>query len=132
MAAALGMLQACNTQTAGVGSTKFIETANMDSSVKPGDNFFLFINGKWLKTATIPSTETSIGAGRELFDRTKEHLKGILDSVSQAQNTKGSIGQQVGDFYASGLDSATIEKLGYDVSGRKEEQGEGYHAGQSL
>jgi putative endopeptidase len=114
IAAAIALLQACNTQTGNVSQQRFIKTENMDSSVKPGDNFFQFVNGKWLKTATIPSTETSVGAGRELFDRTKEHIKSILDSVSKADNAKGSIGQQVGDFYASGLDSATIEKLGYD------------------
>ncbi len=113
-AVALVMLQACNTQTGNTNGQKFIETANMDSTVKPGDNFFQFVNGKWLKTATISATETSAGAGRELFNRTKEHLKSILDSVSKTQNTKGSIEQLVGDFYASGLDSATIEKLGYE------------------
>lgn len=104
-----------NTQTSPEEQTgKFIETSYMDSSVKPGDNFFLFVNGNWLKTAVIGPTETSAGAGLELFNRTKQHLKGILDSVAKISSAKGSIEQQVGDFYASGLDSATIEKRGYD------------------
>ncbi len=100
----------------GVKSTdkKFIETSYMDSSVKPGDNFFLFINGRWLKTAVIPSTETGIGSFLDVYNTTKEHLKLILDSVSNVPQSKGSIEQKVGDFYASGMDSGTIEKRGYD------------------
>ena len=102
----------CNQANTNQGE-KFIKTEYMDSTVKPGDNFFLFINGKWIKTAVIGPTETSTGAGLELFNRTKEHLREILDSVSKITGTKGSIEQQVGDFYASGLDSATIDARGY-------------------
>src|SRR4051812_24553027 len=97
-----------------LGTQKFIETAYMDSSVKPGDNFFLFVNGRWLKTAVVPPTETGIGAFLDLYNRTKANLKLILDSVSSNEQPKGSLEQKVGDFYASGMDSATIEKRGYD------------------
>src|SRR5215217_7340472 len=81
---------------------KFIETSYMDPTVKPGDNFFLYVNGGWLKTAVIPPTETSLGSFLDLYNRTKEHLKLILDSVSSVPQPKGSIEQKVGDFYASG------------------------------
>lgn len=93
---------------------KFIETAYMDTSVKPGDNFFLYVNGGWLKTAVIPPTETSLGSFLDLYNRTKNNLKSILDSVSTVPQPKGSIEQKVGDYYASGMDSVTIEKRGYD------------------
>ncbi|MFP5039766.1 M13 family metallopeptidase [Parasediminibacterium sp. JCM 36343] len=92
---------------------KFIETANMDKSVKPGDNFYTYVNGKWEKNAVIPPTESSIGSFLDLYNRTKEKLKGILLDVSKGGQVPGSIEQKVGDFYASGMDSATIEKLGY-------------------
>jgi len=92
----------------------YIKKQYMDPTVKPGDNFFEYVNGGWLKTAVIGATETSAGAGLDMFNGTKERLKGILDSVSKNPGAKGSIGQQVGDFYASGMDSATIEKRGYD------------------
>ncbi|HEX8357680.1 MAG TPA: M13 family metallopeptidase [Segetibacter sp.] len=93
---------------------KFIETAYFDSTIKPGDNFFEFVNGRWIKTAVIPPTETSLGAALDLYNRTKEHLKLILDSVSSTSQAKGSIEQKVGDFYASGMDSTTIEQRGYE------------------
>ncbi len=108
-------MYSCNEQgTAESSAQKFIETANMDSSVRPGDNFYSFVNGKWIKENEIPSTETNIGAFLDLYNRTKENLKLILAEVSKGGQKQGSIEQQVGDFYASGMDSATIEKLGYD------------------
>lgn len=93
---------------------KFIDTSAFDSSVKPGDNFYQFVNGKWLKTAVIPSTESSVGSFLDVYNRTKEHIKGILEEVSKGSNPDGSIEQKVGDFYASGMDSVTIEKRGYE------------------
>ncbi len=95
-------------------SRKFIETANFDSTVKPSDNFFLYVNGKWIKNTEIPATESGIGSFLDLYNRTKEHLKSILEDVSKGGQVDGSIEQKVGDFYASGLDSAAIEKLGYE------------------
>lgn len=87
--------------------------ANIDSAVKPGDNFFLYANGKWVDTAQIPPTESRIGAGLEMYNTTKLHIKEILDSLSKATNPAGSPEQKAGDFYASGMDSAAIEKAGY-------------------
>lgn len=94
--------------------TKFIQTKYMDSSVKPGDNFFLFVNGKWIKEAVIPPTESGIGSFIDLRNGTKGNLRSILDSVSKIKQPKGSLEQKVGDFYAAGMDSVAIEKRGYD------------------
>src|SRR5690349_21627780 len=110
----LSYLFACNTPASPVKTKEFINKSNIDSSIKPGDNFFLFVNGKWLKSAVIPPSESSVGAGLELFDRTKANLHHILDSLSKEKFSAGSIEQKTGDFYASGMDSASIEKSGYD------------------
>ncbi len=93
---------------------KFIETAYFDSTVKPGDNFFMFVNGGWLKTAEIPSTESGIGAFLDLRNKTREALKGLLEDAAKSNAAKGSLEQKVGDFYTSGMDSAAIESRGYD------------------
>ncbi len=85
----------------------------MDSSVRPQDNFFLFVNGGYLKRHEIPPTESSIGGFTDLYNLNKTRIHGILDSVSNINAEKGSIEQKVGDLYASGMDSATIEKLGF-------------------
>ena len=105
----------CNNNDAGSKSEKkSLALANIDSSVKPGDNFFLYANGKWLKTAEIPPTESRIGSGLEMYNRTKERVKGILEEASKGNNPEGNIEQKVGDLYASGMDSAAVEKRGYD------------------
>ncbi len=93
---------------------KFIETGYMDSAVKPGDNFFRFINGKWLDTVHIAETESSIGAADDLYYGTRDRLHELLDSISKTEQKQGSIEQKVADFYASGMDSAAIEKRSYD------------------
>lgn len=105
-------ITACHTKSA--ITQKFIETANMDSAVKPGDNFYAFVNGKWLKSAEIPETETEIGSFLDVYNRTKDHLKIILEDAAKSGAAEGTIEQKVGDFYASGMDSVTIEKQGYD------------------
>lgn len=87
---------------------------NIDSSVKPGDNFFLYANGKWYDTATIPPTESRAGSRLEMDYEAKAHIKSILEEAASAANKGGSMEQQVGDLFASGMDSAAIEKLGYE------------------
>lgn len=94
--------------------SKFVQTEYMDPSVKPGDNFYLFVNGKWIKEAEIPPTESEIGSFVDLRNGTRGNLRILLDSISKVEQRKGSIEQKVGDFYASGMDSVTIEKRGYD------------------
>src|SRR5208283_3974235 len=101
----------CNNNVALNEDKKSLSLANIDPSIKPGDNFFLYANGNWLKSAEIPPTESSVGANREMYDRTIGHLKAILEECSKANNLPESIEQKVGDFYASGMDSVAIEKL---------------------
>src|SRR6478752_3244041 len=114
------LLCACNSSsnnaTTGTDTarTKFIETSNMDSSVKPGDNFYLFVNGKWIQHAQIPGTQTSAGAFTDLYNRTRDNLRTLLEDAAKNNATQASTEQLVGDFYASGMDSATVEKRGYD------------------
>ncbi|MFC6858976.1 M13 family metallopeptidase [Zunongwangia atlantica] len=93
---------------------KFTEITGISQDLKPGDNFFRYVNAKWYDTITIP--ETQAGAGAYMFMNYPQRLRlqGILDSVSQSENVEGSIAQKVGDFYASGMDTATINKRGFE------------------
>jgi len=112
MGAALISLGACNSEKPS-STQKFIDVASLDSSVAPGDNFFKYVNGKWLATAVIPPTQTSTGAFDELYNKTKANIKKLLEEAANARADKGTIEQKVGDFYASGMDSVSIEGLGY-------------------
>jgi putative endopeptidase len=93
--------------------TVFFDKTGMDTTVKPGDNFFLYANGKWIKDTKIPGDENSWGLGNILYNDNQKHLHSILDDVSVDDNPAGSKEQKVADLYKSGMDTATIEKLGY-------------------
>ena len=93
---------------------KFIDPANMDPTVKPGDDFFEYANGGWLKHNTIPDKETSWGSFLMLRDDNKKKLLGIVQEASKTTYPKGSLKQRVGDLYASAMDTTSIEKRGYE------------------
>lgn len=102
------------TKQEATSSSRGLSVQNIDSAIKPGDNFYLYANGKWYDTATILPTESRAGARLEMDNIARTHIKGILEDAAGANNTAGSIEQKVGDLYASGMDTNTIEKLGYD------------------
>lgn len=90
------------------------EIQGIDSSLKPGDNFFMYVNHIWYDTAQIPPSQAGVGTYMFMNYPQRLRLQGILDSVSKANNAAGSIEQKLGDFYASGMDTTTINQLGYD------------------
>jgi putative endopeptidase len=106
------LLAACSKPEAPKRS--FVDVAGIDKSIKPGDNFFRYVNGQWYDTAKIDADQVGVGSYMFLNIPQKKLLQNILDSVSQGQNTMGSIEQKVGDFYASGVDTTTINQRGID------------------
>lgn len=95
---------------------KFIDPANMDTTVRPGDDFFKYANGGWLKSAVIPGDKTRWGSFDELADRTNKAVRELLDGVSAKNNAqKGTKEYNVANFYKSGMDSANINKIGINA-----------------
>ena len=101
---------------------KFIDPANMDLSVKPGDNFYLFANGAWIKNTPIPASKTRWGSFDALAEESSQALKDLLEDAgknpkARADNKEksefGDLMKRVGDYYISAMDSTAIEKLGY-------------------
>ncbi len=92
----------------------FVDVQGIDPSIKPGDNFFRYVNGRWYDTAKIADDQTGVGSYSFMNIPQKELLQHILDSVSKTNHSIGSIDQKVGDFYASGIDTLTINKRGYE------------------
>ncbi|UFH54258.1 M13 family metallopeptidase [Spirosoma sp. KNUC1025] len=97
-----------------VSDTNRVVLTGIDASKKPGDDFFMYANGIWYDTARIPPSQTGVGSYSFLNFPQRIRLQGILDSISASNNAPGSIEQKVGDFYASGMDTAAINKRGYD------------------
>jgi len=94
---------------------KYIDPANMDLSVKPGDDFYQYASGSWIKKNPVPAKETRWGSFMELREFNIKAVRDILEkSASNSKATEGSIEKRVGDFYAAGMDSLTLEKKGAD------------------
>ncbi len=94
------------------GKRRFIDASNMNSAVRPQDDFYEYANGAWLTKTAIPATEARWGSFNELQEFNKNALKSICEELATKSGEKGSLSQKVGDFYAVGMDSATIEKAG--------------------
>ncbi len=92
---------------------KSIDVKNLDTTVPAHEDFFHHANGGWIKLNPIPETESRWGSFNELRDKNRAILRKILDEASADKNiSKGSSKQLIGDFYYSGMDSASIEKAG--------------------
>ncbi|MFA5404681.1 MAG: M13 family metallopeptidase [Ignavibacteria bacterium] len=92
---------------------KYFMEENIDPSVKPGDDFFLYANGNFIKNHPIPASESLYGIFNLINDDVYDYLKKIcIDDMNDNTVVKGSNTQKIGDFFFSGMDSVGIEKQG--------------------
>lgn len=92
---------------------KAIDLANFDLSIKPGDDFYKYVNGGWLKNNPIPAGNSSWGTFTILRQRNAEIMKAIIqESVSDKSGSATPEPQLIKDFYIAGMDSVAIEKIG--------------------
>ena len=94
--------------------TTFFDKSGMDTTVSPGDDFFTYANGGWVKKTAIPGDQTGWGSFYQLYEDNQLKTKTILEEVAKSDAKTGTVAQQVGDFYASGMDTALIDKRGYE------------------
>lgn len=89
-----------------------IDLSGVDHAVKPGDNFFLFANGAWLKTATIPPDRSSTGTFYQLFVKAEQRTADLIKSAGASHPAAGSEARKIADYYAAYMDAAALEKAG--------------------
>ena len=97
------------------------DTANMDTSVKPSDDFFIYANGGWIKRTQIPPEYSRWGSFNQLIEKNNDALHQIAEKASKSPGRTGGKAeaggttslevQKVGDFYASGMDEKAIEQM---------------------
>jgi putative endopeptidase len=95
----------------GSNSIKYIDRSNMDLSLKPGDNFYLYANGNWLKNNPVPGSKTRWGSFDVLREESSQRLRTLLEQAA-ANPAKDRATQMIGEFYASGMDTVEIEARG--------------------
>src|SRR5580693_9503012 len=101
-------------QTAAASETHGSVVANMDRSVKPGDDFYRYANGNWISRTEIPPDRSYIDPyGGDYDDSsndlTRERIAGLINEAAGADATAGSNSRKIADLYHSFMDEATIE-----------------------
>ncbi len=97
------------------GDEKAFDLGSMNISIKPGDDFYEYVNGAWIKSHQVPADKSRYGKSLIVGDRTYDRVKEIVESA--ANNTsapKESLEQKIGKFYFMGMDTATLEKQRLD------------------
>jgi len=95
------------------GEGKDALASHIDSTIRPGDDFFMFANGKWFKQNPIPASEASNGIFQLIQDTINVQIRSICESAAALINIpKGSNKQKIGDFFFSGMDSTSLNKKG--------------------
>jgi putative endopeptidase len=87
-------------------------TQDMDRSIKPGDDFYHYANGAWLRTATIPAGQPSYDTRAILVARTSQRVRDLIQQAAATHSAESSVAQKVGDYYASFVDEGSIQAKG--------------------
>lgn len=91
-----------------------IDTGLQSASIDPGDDFFRYVNEGWLDTAEIPDGFSSNGIFLALYLESERRIAGIIEDMAAEGGAPGAPGQQIGDLYASYMDTDAIEAAGLD------------------
>ena len=89
-----------------------IDPASMDRTVRPGDDFYAFANGGWLKTAEIPPDRASIGGFVIADQKTEQQLTALIERIARSGSPADSDAGRIRDFYNAFVDTAAIERAG--------------------
>jgi putative endopeptidase len=87
-------------------------TANMDTTIAPSQDFFMYANGGWIKRNPIPGDQGSWTIGHLVVEENLKRLREISEKADSANAAKGTVEQKIGDFWATAMDSVKIEQRG--------------------
>jgi putative endopeptidase len=103
---------AAYSQDTATPETHGVVAANMDRSVKPGDDFYHYVNGAWIKRTELPPDRSYIGVWDTLEDLSRKRTAGLIEEAAKANAPAGSNTRKVADLYHSYMDEAAIEATG--------------------
>src|SRR5580700_6703814 len=109
---ALALAFLAHAQPAEQQKTHGIAIANMDPAVKPGDNFYLYANGGWMKRIVIPPDRSGTGVFLGLRDSSDKRVLGLIEDAEKAHAPAGSDTRKIADLYHSYMDEESIQSKG--------------------
>jgi putative endopeptidase len=96
----------------GARSVHGLDLAGMERSVKPGDDFFRYANGTWVRNTPIPPTRAAWGLDAMLDEQATMHTRGLLEEVAASHPPATSDQRKIGDYYRAYMNEAAIETRG--------------------
>ncbi|GAB3830258.1 M13 family metallopeptidase [Hymenobacter jeollabukensis] len=105
------LLTGCQSGDSGKAQPDVLQ-ASLDTTARPGDDFFQYANGTWLKQHPIPASESNWGIGKEVQNEVYARLRALSEEAAKANAKAGSTQQKIGDFWGTGMDSVAINQQG--------------------
>ncbi len=111
--AVIALMAACNQPKNTVAAEPDALASNIDSTVKPQDDFFMYANGRWFKNHPIPASEKQNGLWQMIQDTINAQILNLCETSAKLTNAEpGSAKQKIGDFYFTATDSISLNKKG--------------------
>jgi putative endopeptidase len=93
-----------------------IDMSGFDTSVRPQDDLFDYVNGKWVAETELPADRATWGSFHALAEKSQEDIRALVEEVSAADNVEpGSATQKIRDYYNSYMDTETVNELGVEA-----------------
>lgn len=90
-----------------------IDPNNLDKTVRPGDNFYQYAAGGWLKSHPLDDEHTDNGAFNDLYEKSQKDIQELILQYASSPQQKGSLGQKIGSLYNLMMDSVRLNKEGW-------------------
>ena len=94
------------------GAVRGVNKADMDMSVRPGDDFYQYAGGGWLKANPMKPEYSSYGVFNDLAETNRKQIRELFENLSKEKHAFGSVGQKVADLYNMAMDSVRLNKEG--------------------
>lgn len=111
--AACFVAASCGSNQSSQKLTSGLSMANLDTTAVPGQSFYQYACGGWMKNNPLPDEYSRFGSFDQLAENNREQVKGLIEKLAETTHQAGSIEQKIGDLYSVAMDSVKLNEDGY-------------------